>query len=80
MINKYARVSSKVTRNVYRRHFGEIPSGMVVHHRDMNPLNTSPLNLKLISVAEHNAIHRQRGYNVSGKQKAREQEFGQIFL
>lgn len=45
---------------------GEIPAGMVVHHRDGNTLNDKLDNLELMDRIEHNVLHR------TGKLKKRE--------
>ncbi len=42
---------------VWRREFGEIPSGYHVHHRDNNPLNNVPQNLSLMTATDHLLLH-----------------------
>lgn len=37
---------------------GPIPAGHEVHHVDGDPLNNRPSNLRLLSRADHTAIHR----------------------
>ena len=44
-------------RDIYRAHHGPIPEGMVVHHKDHNPLNNDPANLALAHLPEHTAYH-----------------------
>ncbi len=44
-------------RRVYRKHKGEIPPGMHVHHRDENKLNNEIDNLELITAVEHRRLH-----------------------
>ena len=44
-------------RRVYEQHFGPIPAGYVVHHRDGNKLNNDPTNLVAMSRAAHNRLH-----------------------
>jgi hypothetical protein len=42
---------------VYRRHFGAVPEGYVVHHVDGNHKNNNINNLRCVTVAEHHLIH-----------------------
>jgi len=42
---------------VWEQAFGEIPRGMVIHHRDRDPLNDDLGNLRLLTRAEHAAEH-----------------------
>ena len=44
-------------REIYRKHFGEIPEGYHVHHKDGNPLNNDPHNLELLTAEEHSRAH-----------------------
>ena len=51
---------------VYERYTQKSRKGMHVHHMDHNKLNNSPLNLELLSEAEH-ARHHMINYNRSEK-------------
>lgn len=42
---------------------GPIPVGMIIHHIDGNKRNDSINNLKLLTLAEHNRIHRHPAWN-----------------
>jgi len=44
-------------REIYKDHYGEIPDGMHVHHKDDNPLNNDPTNLELLTQSEHSKHH-----------------------
>lgn len=46
-------------REVYEMHYGPIPSGYIVHHKDGNKLNNSIENLELLSRAEHASVHHK---------------------
>lgn len=46
---------------VYRAVIGDIPAGMVIHHRDGNHLNNAPENLELMSRSDHSRYHVLRG-------------------
>ena len=43
---------------VWERHNGPLPRGMVIHHKDRNPLNDAPENLQAMTRAEHIEEHR----------------------
>ena len=54
-------------RVVYRRHKGEIPLGMDVHHKDENRLNNDISNLEVIPKSDHARMHRREragGYEI----------------
>ena len=44
-------------RLVWKNHFGEIPKGFQIHHKDGNKLNNSIENLELVPFKEHQRIH-----------------------
>lgn len=44
---------------IWEKHFGEIPKGYLIHHKDRNALNDNIENLELMSRAEHLAEHRK---------------------
>lgn len=44
-------------REIWKSHFGEIPPGYHIHHKDHNPANNDISNLELISRREHAFIH-----------------------
>ena len=44
---------------IWEKHFGEIPEGYIIHHKDKNALNDNIENLALMSRAEHLAEHRK---------------------
>lgn len=46
-------------REVYEKHYGPIPEGYIVHHKDGNKLNNSIDNLELMSRAEHASVHHK---------------------
>ena len=46
---------------IYEDVYGEIPDGMVIHHKDFNPLNNDISNLVMLSVSEHARIHNEVG-------------------
>lgn len=43
---------------VWEAEHGPMPPGFGVHHKDENKLNDDPINLELLSKADHLAIHR----------------------
>lgn len=44
---------------VYRKRYGEVPEGCVVHHRDGDTLNDRPSNLVALTRPDHIAEHRE---------------------
>lgn len=47
-------------REVWEHHFGPIPSGFHVHHKDGNKLNNKLENLQILSQAAHQRLHLQQ--------------------
>ena len=44
-------------RIVWRQHYGEIPSGMIVHHKNGNGLDNRIENLELVTRKQHQQHH-----------------------
>lgn len=49
----------RLHQEVWKDAHGPIPEGYHVHHRDHNPINNALDNLELLSIADHNAHHRE---------------------
>ena len=47
-------------RYIWEYHFGEIPDGYFVHHKDGNPINNGLDNLQLIERGQHTILHVRR--------------------
>lgn len=59
-------------RYVWEKHFGKIPEGYEIHHKDKNRLNYSIDNLELTEIKEHHrqhAIENGLGKSNEGKLK-----------
>ena len=56
-------------RVIYERHFGPIPKGWVVHHKDEDKGNNDPSNLEAMSKPDHQRLHAT-GRPASAKQVA----------
>lgn len=59
----YIKISNEnkwelLAKHVWKKHNGEIPNGMVIHHIDHDKLNDSIDNLAMMTKAEHLAEHR----------------------
>ena len=44
-------------RYIWEYHFGEIPDGYFVHHKDGNPINNGLDNLRLVGAGDHTRMH-----------------------
>ena len=55
-------------RVIWEQHYGPIPKGWVVHHKDENRQNNDISNLEAMSRADHNTIH-SKGRPVADWQK-----------
>lgn len=49
-----------VHRKVWEENFGEIPEGMVIHHKNGNKKDNRINNLKIVTRSEHRLIHLQK--------------------
>lgn len=59
-------------RYVWIKHFGAIPEGYQIHHKDKNKLNFGIENLELVKIGEHQRLHaleNQLGKSNKGKLK-----------
>lgn len=50
-------------RLIWEQHFGKIPEGMIIHHKDGNKMNNDIDNLQMVDVTEHNNIHKHPAWN-----------------
>ena len=48
-----------IQRAVWMYHFGEIPTGCEIHHRDFNPNNNDIKNLQLLTKIDHRKLHNK---------------------
>ena len=37
-------------------------SNLEIHHKDRNPKNNDPRNLRVLTIKEHDELHRRAGY------------------
>lgn len=61
-----------VHRLQWEKHFGEIPKGFVIHHKDENKLNWNIENLELLPMnkhGKHHALKNKLGKSNKGKIK-----------
>lgn len=42
---------------IWEHHHGPVPEGMVIHHRDDDPLNNDIANLQCVTYSEHGTLH-----------------------
>lgn len=57
---------------VWEEHYGKVPDGYIVHHKDENKNNYLIENLELLSKAEHMRKHQKLGTYKRGKQNKTE--------
>lgn len=55
--NGFEETPVSLHRAIYEKHYGKIPEGYHVHHKDGNPLNNDPSNLEAISTHQHLSEH-----------------------
>ena len=54
----YSKIGGRYAhRVIYERHFGPIPPGWVVHHKDEDKSNNDPANLEAMPRSEHHRLH-----------------------
>lgn len=46
-------------REIWKKHYGPIPAGKQIHHKDHDPTNNEPSNLKCLTRREHAAEHAE---------------------
>jgi hypothetical protein len=62
----YARISPvrgkpiRVHRLIYEAHYGPLPEGMIVHHKNGDPRDNRPENLEAMTQADHLRYHKPR--------------------
>lgn len=56
--SKEGNRGKKLHRLIYEDHYGPIPKGMQIHHIDGDTTNNDISNLQLVSISEHNKIHK----------------------
>lgn len=63
--------NAHIHRLEWEKHYGKIPKGYIVHHKDEDKLNWSIENLELLSKSEHIKAHknivRRKGIKVIAK-------------
>lgn len=57
----FRSASMNIYRRLYEQHFGPIPKGCHIHHRDGDRSNNHIDNLQCVSVQEHYDIHYSQG-------------------
>lgn len=74
--------SQHIHRLNWENHYGSIPNGYIIHHKDGNKLNWDIDNLELLSRCEHVNEHRdvvkQKGVKVVARKDCIELEFNTI--
>lgn len=46
-------------QEIWKQHYGEIPQGCIIHHRNENPFDNSIGNLECVTKTEHNQRHKK---------------------
>ena len=57
-------------RVIYEQHYGPIPNGWVVHHRDEDKSNNDPANLEAMPRGEHMRLHATGKTNSDNQRRA----------
>ena len=53
-------MSTPIYRRIYEQHYGQIPQGYHIHHKDGNHYNNNIDNLVALSPQDHYNIHREQ--------------------
>jgi hypothetical protein len=59
-------------REVWKDHYGPIPPGYVIHHKDENKLNNDIGNLEIMPRGDHVRLHGLRGWAAWSKEQRSE--------
>ncbi|EOH1040497.1 HNH endonuclease signature motif containing protein [Enterobacter kobei] len=62
----------RLHRDVWEHHYGEIPEGFHVHHKDGDPLNNAVENLELLSEIDHREHHKGDAWHKTRKSDFKE--------
>ena len=66
--SKEGNRAKKLHRLIYEDYHGvKIPKGMQIHHIDGDTTNNDPSNLQMVSIGEHNKIHKVGNTNCVGR-------------
>ena len=69
---KEGNFAKHLHRLIYEEHYGKIPEGHIVHHKNHNKLDNDPNNLELMSRAEHTILHSKGNKYWLGKKHTEE--------
>jgi len=50
-----------IHRKIWEEHFGKIPVGYVIHHKNGDKKDNRIENLQCLTIKEHGFIHRKKG-------------------
>lgn len=68
--NEKGNVGKTLHRLIFKKFYGYIPKGYVIHHKDGNKLNNCINNLQLLNKSEHDSYHMKGDnnpmYNMKG--------------
>ena len=67
------RTGEMLHRAIWKKYFGEIPDGYVIHHKDHNPENNDINNLECLSNREHCQKHMSEPERINKSTKTLEE-------
>jgi hypothetical protein len=70
--SKEGNRGKQLHRLIYEDHHGPIPKGMQIHHIDGDTTNNDISNLEMVSISEHNKIHKVGNKNCVGREMSEE--------
>ena len=70
--SKEGNRGKQLHRLIYEDHHGPIPKGMQIHHIDGDTTNNDISNLEMVSISEHNQIHKVGNKNCVGREMSEE--------
>ena len=60
---KEGNKNKRLHRLIWEEHYGIIPNNHIIHHKDGNVKNNNINNLEILSIFEHNSLHKKNNKN-----------------
>lgn len=64
---KEGNKNKRLHRLIWEEHYGSIPKGYIIHHKDGDVKNNNINNLEMLSNFKHNSLHKKNNKNTLKK-------------